>query len=109
MSSQRIAKLLSFIEMDPTDSFSKFALALEYLKMEKKLEALSLFLEITSSDENYVGVYYHLGNLYELMGDSTKALEIYTKGIDIAVKQHDNHSASELRQALEDLEYSLEN
>ncbi len=109
MSSDRIKQLKAFVEMDPSDSFSKFALALEYLKTSQTIEAHKLFVDIVENDPNYVGVYYHLGRLYEVLDQPTKAMDIYKKGIDIAVTTNDHHAASELRQVLDDLEYSMDN
>jgi Tfp pilus assembly protein PilF len=96
----RIDQLKSFLEADPNDSFTRFALALEYQKAGQIHDAKEFFVYIITHDPEYVGVYYHLGKLYETEGNLTKASETYTKGIDVALASKDLHAANELREAL---------
>ena len=103
----KISKLAARIQKDPRDSFSKFALALELLKIGEQQRALTLFRNILENDPDYVGVYYHLGKLHEDLGENNLALEIYNKGIAIATEQRDTHSASELQGAKMNLEFEI--
>lgn len=96
------------VKENPTDSFSKFALALELLKESKKEKAKVLFESIEAQDPNYVGVYYHLGKLYSEIEENKKALETYKKGIEVAIHLSDLHAKSELQGALLNLELELE-
>jgi hypothetical protein len=50
-----------------------------------------------------VGSYYHLGKLHERLGDESKAIAVYEKGMDVAKKLSDNHALSELRGAYDNL------
>ncbi|MEX1122798.1 MAG: hypothetical protein WD491_06325 [Balneolales bacterium] len=104
---KRINKLNEFLKKDQTDSFSKFALALEYVNLSELEKARALFEDIQENDPEYVGLYYHLGKLYEKLDEAGLAIITYNKGIEIAEKAGDDHSAAELRQAL--LELELEN
>ena len=88
------------------DSFLQHALALEYIKVGKDEEARKLFNEILLREPTYIGSYYHLAKLLERVGDTERALRVYQRGIEEAKKAGDNHSLSELRGALEDLEDS---
>lgn len=103
-----IPKLAARIKENPNDSFSKFALALELLKIDQTSKAQTLFENIRLNDPDYVGVYYHLANLYIKLDENKKALKTYKLGIDIATRLKDSHAASELQGALTALELEME-
>lgn len=102
-------KLAANIKSDPDDSFSKFALALEFLKDEDQQKARLLFEDIYQNDPDYVGVYYHLGKLYEQYQEVEKALTVYDEGIAVASTQQEKRTLSELKEARSILEIELEN
>ena len=104
----KISKLAARIKDDPGDSFSKFALALELIKIDQKEKALGLFLNIKQTDPDYVGVYYHLAKLLEEFNENKKALETYNLGIQIATEMKHLHAKSELESALLNLELEME-
>ena len=104
----KLKQLALNIRNNPGDSFSKFALALEFLKLDEKERARQLFESIEQNDSGYVGVYYHLGKLYISVDENKKALSTYKKGIEIAVQQKDDHAKSELESALLELELEME-
>lgn len=108
-SDKKIKRLASFIQNNPGDSFSKFALALEFKKRDEFRKARILFEDIHRNDPKYVGVYYHLGKLYEMMDELSKARDMYKQGIDIASQQEDQErTTSELVEALAELEIEME-
>lgn len=96
----RIKKLAAFIKKNPEDPFAKFALALELLKRNEVEKALMFFESVYHQNPDYVGVYYHLGKLYERFGRLADAEEIYTEGVSLSEKKGDLHSKSELQEAL---------
>jgi predicted Zn-dependent protease len=99
----RIAILRSYIERDPTDMFTRHALAMELVKIGDDLEAQHVMDEIIAIDEFYVGTYYHLGKLCERIVDRLKAEAVYTKGIVLAEQVKDSTSLRELKAALQQL------
>jgi tetratricopeptide (TPR) repeat protein len=99
MNNLRIQRLLEMLLEEPNDSFLLYALATEYLKLNDNQKALFYYLETVKSNEEYVGVYYHLAKLYEVLKDSENAFETYQKGMKIARKIGDNHAFSELQSA----------
>lgn len=107
--SSRISTLAKAVKEHPEDSFYKFTLALEMLKIGENSKARILFEAIRKKDPNYVGVYYHLAKLYEMLNENKKALETYNEGIAIAEAQQDAHTKSELSAALLNLEIEMEN
>ena len=104
----KISTLAQQIKKNPDDSFSKFALALELLKIDQKDRALSLFKNIQVADPDYVGVYYHLGKLYEELGKNNLALSCYKDGIAVTNRLKNLHAKSELQGVLINLEMELE-
>jgi len=104
MSDKMIERLRAYLDKDPDDTFTRFALALEYQKKDDVEQARSLFEAILSDDPNYVGTYYHLGKLYEQMNATEKARETYHNGIRVAQTANDHKSLAELQEALQVLE-----
>ena len=103
-----ISKLASRVKENPNDSFSKFALALELLKQDEADKARKLFENIVAHDPGYVGVYYHLGKLYNSTGENKLALQTYKDGIEVAERNNELHAKSELQAAILSLELELE-
>lgn len=108
-SNTKIKKLARYIKNNPEDSFSKFALALEFLKEDQHKKARILFEDIQRNDPEYDGVYYHLGKLYEGSGRLEEAREVYKKGVNVAAENGHERNAKELKEALAELEIELEN
>ena len=81
MNTNRIDQLLRFLAANPGDSFIRFALALEYAKSGDDEKCLSYFSEILRDDPGYTGTYYHLGKLYEKLGNKEAALQVYADGM----------------------------
>lgn len=104
----RISTLAKSVRDNPDDSFTKFALALELLKVDEVQKAQRLFENIRSSDPDYVGVYYHLAKLYVETGEENKALTTYREGIKKAEELGEQHSKSELSGALMELEIEMD-
>lgn len=108
-SNSKIKKLAGYIKNNPDDSFSKFALALEFLKEDRLNKARILFEDIQEKDPEYDGVYYHLGKLYERSGLLEDALNTYKKGVEVAANNKNKRNVSELKEALAELEIELKN
>ena len=100
----RIEALKQFLEEDPGDSFSRYALAMEYSKLGRAEEAIAEYREIVESDPDYVATYYQLGKALESQGLAEDAGEAYRQGIAVAGRQGDAHTRDELAAALEMLE-----
>ncbi len=104
----RISKLKEYMKTAEKDSFLQHALALEYIKVGNDDEAKKLFNEILKREPTYIGSYYHLGKLLERIGDTKKAMRVYARGMDVAQAADNHHSYSELQNAYEDAEDTLE-
>ena len=100
---KRLEQLKTMFEQNAKDAFIIFALAKEYEKSGDKEQALFYYKKLVTDAPDYVGTYYHLGKLYEIMGQSALALEIYEKGIEVSKLQGDHHALSELNLVRDEL------
>ena len=99
----RVEILKGFLEQDPKDSFSRYALALEYVKTGQIEDARREFEFVRANDPSYVATYFQLAQLYRNLGLKHDAEKTYRSGISVAGKAGDSHTQSELEGALEDL------
>jgi tetratricopeptide (TPR) repeat protein len=99
----RIETLKGFLAQDPRDSFSRYALALEYVKLNQIDDARREFEAVRDNDPAYVATYFQLGQLYRNLGLRHEAEKTYRTGITQAAKARDAHTQSELEGALEAL------
>ncbi|MFN3562402.1 MAG: tetratricopeptide repeat protein [Chloroherpetonaceae bacterium] len=96
----RISLLKSFLEKDPCDSFSRYALALDYIKLHRLEDAVKEFEYLLTHAPDYTATYYHLGKLYERMGRMEDAKRTYQLGISLTAQRGEAHANKELREAL---------
>ncbi|MEY3051193.1 MAG: hypothetical protein RLY31_978 [Bacteroidota bacterium] len=107
MTTSRLNQLMAFHAAQPGDPFLLFALAKEHEKMGDDATALQQFLQLKQQHPDYVGLYYHLGKLYERAGSAADAFAVYQEGMDVARMLHDQHALDELaaaRRALDETE-----
>jgi tetratricopeptide (TPR) repeat protein len=95
------------LDADPDDSFLIYAVAKEYEKSGDLEKAIALLNTLREKDPEYVGLYYHLGQLYEEIENGDQALKIYEEGLAIAKKLKDFHALSELNGVKTNLEMEL--
>jgi len=103
MSESRFEALQQFVEANPSDSFSRYGLAHEYVNRGEFDKALEQFHKILEVNPDYQAAYYHAGQTYEKTGDKEQARAMYQKGIEVAVRSGDLHAKGELEEALENL------
>ena len=92
----RLDLLLELHAASPSDEFTIFALAKEMEGRADLQAALNYYLTLKNVNPNYVGLYYHLGKLYEKLENQVAALETYRTGIEIARTARDFHAMNEL-------------
>jgi tetratricopeptide (TPR) repeat protein len=100
MNLTRIEQLLKFLEEDPNDVFSLYALALEY-KNEQPAEALQLLNQLLVTHPDYLPAYYQTAALMQENGEIKDALKLYEAGIELARKQNNLATLRELQAAHE--------
>ncbi|MFI5201513.1 MAG: tetratricopeptide repeat protein [Candidatus Kapaibacterium sp.] len=104
----RLEKLQALLELDPADSFTRYAIGLEFAKAGKFDEAIRTLEELREQDPTYVPTYYMLAGYYRKSGDNESAKLIYEEGIVQARTGNDRHAMSELQAALDELEDETE-
>ena len=99
----RIDLLKGFLEENPADSFSRYALALEYIKLGQLDVARQEFETVRDKDPEYLATYYQLGQLYQRLDMRHEAEKTFRTGITVATRQRDALTQSELESALDAL------
>ena len=94
--SPRLQRLQQLLESAPNDSFALFAIAKEHEYLGQPEQALDYYLRLLATDPAYVGLYYHLGKLYEKLERPADALLTYRRGMDVARQAGDLHALGEL-------------
>lgn len=103
MENNRVAQLQVYLQDTPNDAFLNYALAIEYVGMERDEEAQPIFERLMATQPEYTATYYHLGKLYERAERKDDAETIYRKGIAITMKNREQHAMAELQNALANL------
>jgi Tfp pilus assembly protein PilF len=103
MAINRIKQLLAFLEETPNDVFLLYALAMEFLSEGDENRAIAYLILAKEVDNDYLAIYYQLAKLFESR-DMEKSKNLYQEGMQLAIKQKNQKTLNELRQALENLE-----
>uniref|UniRef100_Q02CR6 Uncharacterized protein n=1 Tax=Solibacter usitatus (strain Ellin6076) TaxID=234267 RepID=Q02CR6_SOLUE len=101
MSSPRLEILKSMVEQNPTDSFARYGLAMEYRNSGDLQSAMAEFRTLMSVNPDYSPAYFHGGQTLERMGLLDEAREVYTKGVEVTVRTGNEHARSEMQGALD--------
>lgn len=102
MNSERLKQLFNYLEQDPEDSFTIYAIALEYLK-EDPVKAKKHLDILLKNHPDYLPTYYQAALLYQSMNEIGKAKIIFEKGIALAHEQNNLMTKRELQNALNEL------
>lgn len=98
MSEARLAQLLTFLEEDPDDPFTIYAIATEYLKSDLQ-KARHFFEILLQQHPDYVATYYHAAHLYWELDLHAEAVRTFEQGIAKAREQGDQLALRELQSA----------
>ena len=101
MSSPRLEILKSMVEQNPTDSFARYGLAMEYRNSGDLQAAMAEFRSLMSINPDYSPAYFHGGQTLERMGLLDEAREVYTKGVEVTIRTGNEHARSEMQGALD--------
>lgn len=100
----RLESLLAFLEKDPEDSFTRYAVALEFIASGDDSEGERYLRGTIDRDAAYIPAYHQLGQLYGRLGKLEDAVRSYQAGIKAAADQGEHHARSEMEQELEELQ-----
>jgi tetratricopeptide (TPR) repeat protein len=103
MTMTRLEALQKFLEKEPNDSFTRYAIALEYASLNDPHKAVSSLEELIKSDRDYVPAYQQLGSILAGLDRKKEALKILEQGVQIATTNGDLHAAQEMKDAVEEI------
>ena len=98
--STRLELLKRYLQEEPSDSFLRYALALEFIGLNDTKQAYEQLEKLLNDDPDYLAGYYMAGKTAEGLGQISVAKNWYEKGIEIARRQKDPHTLNELSEAL---------
>lgn len=99
----RIQQLLQFLQEDPDDAFTLYALALEYRKTEPE-RAADVFRNLINRHPDYLPAYYMAATLLAELGKTDEAMDLLEQGIPLAAHLNDTATLRELKEAKRQLE-----
>lgn len=100
MTQSRIEQFQAFLDKDPDNSFARYVIAQEQLKLGDLSAAIDTFAEVIRRDADYVAAYYHGGKALETAGRPEEARKVYTDGLAAADRTGNGHARAELQEAL---------
>ena len=101
---ERIKALTELLAKNPDDSFSRYALALEYVGLGETDRAIAALKDLIQRDPKYVAAYHQLGRIYCKANNTAEAKKIYRQGIELAAETNDLHEKMEMEEELEEIE-----
>jgi tetratricopeptide (TPR) repeat protein len=101
MGSTRLDILKSMLAQNPSDSFSRYGLAMEYRNAGDLEAAIREFQELKRLHPDYAATYFHAGQTLERLGRIEEARVMYQEGIEVTTRKGDLHARSELQGALD--------
>jgi len=94
----RIEVLQKLLAQNPSSTFARYGLAMEYVKAGDLGRAMDEFAAVIATDPSYAAAYFHGGQALEKLGRLDDARDYYRRGIANA---RDAHAQSELQSALD--------
>ncbi len=99
----RLARLEAMLEDDPRDQFLRYALALEFDKLNRSEESLAALAELTQDATPYVPAYFMAGQQLARRGQIDSARAMLRAGIEAARQVGNTHAAGEMSELLSSL------
>src|ERR1035438_9109249 len=101
MASNRLQILKSMVEQNPSDSFARYGLAMEYRNGGDLAAAAGEFRALLAEHPDYAAAYFHGGQTLERLGQAAEARELYLEGIAATTRKGDFHTRDEIQAALD--------
>lgn len=100
-SSKRKQQIEALLAEDPSDSFLRYGLAMEYASEGNEEEALKQLQDLINQDASYVPAYLQAGQLLMKLDREKEAIATYRLGIAKAKEMGDDHAAGEMERFLD--------
>lgn len=94
----RINDLLKFLEEEPDDAFTLYALALEYQKSNAQ-QAKETFRKLIVEHPDYLPTYYAAAHFFMKAGNREQVDDLFQRGIALAKIQNNKKAIMELQSA----------
>lgn len=101
MPADRLAVLRQLVEENPSDSRTRYMLAMELAGRGELEGAVRQFEAVIAADADYVAAYMHGGQALERLGRLEEARAFYRRGIDACRRTGNRHAQQELEALLE--------
>jgi tetratricopeptide (TPR) repeat protein len=98
LATSRIDVLKQLLAHDPSSTFARYGLAMEYVNVGQLEAAVAEFEAILRDEPSYGAAYFHGGQTLEKLGRLDDARDFYRRGVAAA---RDPHARSELQAALD--------
>ncbi len=105
MEKTRLELLQQTLEATPSNAFIRYGLAMELMNAGREQEAWHHFEHLLQKHPDYWAAYYQAGMLLLKLGRREEARAVMTKGVEVTGKQNNLHAQSELKRALDELQY----
>ena len=102
MNQQRVEKLLEFLENEPNDPFTIYALATEFIDYDST-KSKTYFENLLKDHPDYLPTYYHAAQLYADLDMISEADKTYQLGIALAKRLNETKTLHELQNAYQNL------
>jgi Tfp pilus assembly protein PilF len=99
----RLEQFKEFVELDPADTFSRYALGMEYMGASEYSAALQQFEEVIRLEPTEPAAYSQAAIAAENLNQIDQARMLLQQGIEVATKKGDKHTREEMEAALEKL------
>jgi Tfp pilus assembly protein PilF len=103
----RLEQFKEFVELDPSDTFSRYALGMEYMGISEFDQAIAQFQEVMRIEPGNSAAYFQSATACERLNDNERAKQFLRQGIQVATERGDKHAKDEMTAALEKLEADL--
>ena len=99
----KIAALNGILELDPTNAFARYGLAMEHLNQGHPDLALAEFARVIEHNPDYVPAFQMSAQTLTRQHRSDEAIALLHQGIAAAHRTGNAHAASEMQGMLDDL------
>jgi Tfp pilus assembly protein PilF len=99
----RRATLEQFVAANPTDSFARYGLAMEYVRAGNAQAALAEFEKILATDPDYTAAYQMAAQTLINLGRNPEARDWLQRGIGSAARTGNARAKNEMQGMLDEL------
>ena len=99
----KLAALNEILQLDPTNAFARYGLAMEHNAQGRPDLALTEFATLIGHNPDYVPAYQMSAQTLAKLGRTGEAIARLKEGLTAAQRTNNAHAASEMQTLLDDL------